>query len=263
MLAIDIGNTSIHTAVIINNDIKRAFKIPTNAVKLFDSHTFYVLFQSYFSINKIELKTNTDIAIASVVPEFDEPICEMFDKYYKCHPYLIKCSKALKLKVKPELANIEELGADRLANAEYCAEYFNDKNTIAIDCGTATTINIILKSGRFIGGIIMPGMRISADALFSKTSKLKYTNLDDCDFNGLKLVGNSTESSVKAGITFGYCCAIDGLLDRILNEFKNTKFQFIGSGGYAERINRLINRFDIIDEFITFKGILKIYKKNR
>ncbi|HPP88191.1 MAG TPA: type III pantothenate kinase, partial [bacterium] len=175
-LIIDVGNTNITSAIFKNTDIIFDFRLATDKNKSIDE--YYISFNTILNSANINISEITDIVICSVVPQLDKILELSFIKYFSIKPFFINLADNLKLNIKINVHNPLEVGADRIANAEYCAVNFKEQNIIVIDFGTATTFDIILKSGIYEGGIIAPGIALSSKALFNAAAKLYPVNYE-------------------------------------------------------------------------------------
>jgi len=257
LLAIDIGNTNIVGCIFDKDSIVFKFRAFTDKNKTADE--YYALFDSILRGGGIDVSVLKKISISSVVPSIDDLIKTAFLKYYKINPYFIKYSENIKLSVRLKIKNPGEAGADRIANAEYAATKFSGNNVILADLGTATTIDVITKKGDYVGGVIAPGMALSARALFEGAAKLFKV---DYSVIPAKTIGTDTDECIRSGIIFGYASMIEGLIRRIISERRFDDQMIIITGGFAETLRRVCPIIDEADMDITLKGIKIIYEKN-
>jgi len=256
-LAIDIGNTNITCAVFRDNIILEIFRLKTNINLTADE--YHILFKNILAAKKIDIEKIKKIGISSVVPLCDNLIFQAFKNYNLCVPKFIEYSPTLKLNVKIKIKEPWLLGADRLVNAEYCAENFPDKDVIVIDFGTATTFDVLTADRDYIGGIIAPGVELSAAALFKSAAKL-FTI--DYSAPPETIVCDNTTDCIKSGLIYGYISLTEGLLQKIITERKFKEPLIIATGGFGKIITPLTKGINIYDEQITLKGIKLIYEKN-
>ena len=193
----------------------------------------------------------------SVVPHINSPIIKILKKY-KIKVYVLKPKDILPyLKID---YNLNEVGADRIANSIAVINY-NIKNSIVIDFGTATTFEV-LKNGRFLGGLIFPGIELSKTILIKKTSLLKNTQITKTK----KVVGKTSKNSIQSGFYWGYVFAINGLIEKITNE-KKFKPIIILTGGLAKIFKNDIKPKPIVNSNLTLEGLQVIgslyYAKNK
>ncbi len=256
ILGIDIGNTSTLIALY---DISSA--IPVNTLRFpTDRDTS----PEDLSLN---IKNITDelfsqkksavidkICVSSVVPEINSIMSEACIKLYKTTPHFI--SSGSNLKIKNSYITPEQLGPDRIANAEAAnAEFTGDK--LVIDMGTAMTFSVVLNNSIFDGGMILPGTSTAIHSLASRTSKLPEIELGIPE----RISARSTEEAIKSGIYFGWISIIEGITEK-LESFYGFKFKIILTGGYSEIISQGLKLQHIHDPLLTMKGIKYIADMN-
>ena len=251
MILIDIGNTNIVFAVSNNNKIKKISRIDTNK----ETNIFI---KNVNRIIKNFLKNSKKFAvISSVVPHINTHIIKILNSY-KIKTCVLKPKDVLSyLKID---YNLNEIGADRIANS---VAVINSKiqNSIVIDFGTATTFEV-LKNGRFLGGLIFPGIELSKNSLIKKTSLLKNTKIIKTQI----VVAKNTKDSIQSGFYWGYISVINGIIKKIINE-KKFKPKIILTGGLAKIFKNDIKPKPIINSNLTLEGLQVIgslyYAKNK
>ena len=152
--------------------------------------------------------------------------------------------------------NPKEVGADRIVNAVAATEE-HDGPLIIIDFGTATTLDYITDKAEYKGGIIVPGVQLSADALFENCAKLPRVDITI----PATVIGRDTVTNIRSGLTYGYADMVDGLVLRMCEEV-NVKAKVIATGGLASVIAEVSRRIDVVDPLLSMKGLLAIYRKN-
>jgi type III pantothenate kinase len=256
VMVFDIGNTNITIGVFSGEQLLFDLRIRTNMAYTEDQ---------YFASLKTLLK-HRDIGpddieggvIGSVVPAVTRAITQMFLKYFGKEPLLI--TPKTKLNVKNLYKNASEVGDDRLANAAAGRLLFPGRDLIIIDYGTAVTFDVIDKKGRYLGGVIQPGLYLSLKALFSNTAKLPQVELKFPE----KIIGDTTEKSIQSGIMNGAVSSINSFVRQIKKELKAPKAQVILTGGDAETIplSMLEAKNVHVDRDFTLKGFKIIYGLN-
>ncbi len=251
MILIDIGNTNIVFAVSNNNKIKKISRIDTNK----ETNIFI---KNVNKIIKNFLKNSKKFAvISSVVPHINTHIIKILNSY-KIKTCVLKpkdVSSFLKIDY-----NLNEIGADRIANS---VAVINSKiqNSIVIDFGTATTFEV-LKNGRFLGGLIFPGIESSKNSLIKKTSLLKNTQI----IKTKRVVAKNTKDSIQSGFYWGYISVINGIIKKIIDE-KKFKPKIILTGGLAKIYKNDIKPRPIVNSKLTLEGLQVIgshyYAKNK
>ncbi len=253
LLVIDVGNTNITFGIFKGDDLLNHWRLPTDKHKTVDAYA--IDFCNIFFFSNIRREEIEGIIISSVVPPLEFTLTSMCKKYFHSIPMLV--SPGIKTGISIQIENPKELGADRIVNA--VAAYAQFKQcVIVVDFGTATTFDCITEKGVYRGGVIAPGLLISLEALVSNTSKLPTVDIKPLH----KIVANNTVNAIQAGIFYGYIGLVEGIIERIKNE-QNCNSKVIATGGIAKLIATEAKCIDVVDEFLTLKGLNIIYNKNR
>jgi type III pantothenate kinase len=243
LLAIDIGNTSTKFGVFNAKKLLNKFSIPTNR----ENSAFDLTQQITQS-----LPPGVESAIiSSVVPELRHSYDVFIKKLCGKNPIFVDSTFGLEIIYKTP----ETLGIDR-AVAAFAAREKYGKPCIVCDFGTATTIDVIDLSGRFIGGIIVAGIALLADSLVSRTSKLPKIEIQKPE----RIIGHSTVSAIQSGTYFGYIGLVEGIIHRIFQE-TGDNYKVIATGGYAKLISDGTEKISVFDENLVLEGLQMIYKK--
>lgn len=251
-LAIDLGNTNIVIGVFQGERLKANWCVSTEKGKTVDEYGVLLKNLLYSKgINDREIKK---IAISCVVPSLIISFKKIAEKYFAVKPLIV--NSEIKVGISIKCAHPEEIGADRLVNAVAAYNIYK-KAVVVVDFGTATTFDVISEEGEYLGGVIAPGIKISAEALFEKAAKLFPVGL----VKPKKVVGKNTVNSVQSGIIYGVIGQVEGIIARIREEL-NKDFMVVATGGLAELIARETKVIDKIDPFLTLKGLRIIYKQN-
>ncbi len=254
-LVIDVGNTNIVFAVCEYNQkqIKILFKyrIHTNLKRTPDEYSF--INSHNFANNNFSITKLTGVCMASVVPEALTSLKIFIEKFLNKPLLSIDENK---LDVKIEIDNPRDAGQDRLINA-FAIKKMNLDPAIIIDFGTATTFDIIGKTGSYEGGIISPGINLSIDSLYNSTSRLPKIILKSLDNEKTTLIGKNTTSAMESGIFWGYVCMIEGLINKLKKYYSNSKI--IATGGLSEIFKHKISSIDFIEKDLTLLGLAYYY----
>ena len=253
LLVIDIGNTNLTLGVFDNNEIIHSWRLSTQITRTEDEYGMFIsnlLIQTNL-VNKIE-----NAVICSVVVQLTNKIETALKKYLSINPLII--SHKIHSNVILNIDNPAEIGADRIANSAAVCKLYKIP-AIVVDFGTATSFDIVNKQKEFIGGIITAGMKLQADALASKTSKLPKLNIE----NSLDVIGRNTIDAMLSGIVRGHASMIEGLVFECEKEL-GEKATIIATGGYSSIISQYLNRkFDYINPDLTLIGAKIIFDLNR
>jgi type III pantothenate kinase len=247
LLAIDIGNSTVKFGIFDREKLIGRFSIPT------------IRNQTEVEIkNSVREKLNYPLdsaIVSSVVPELDETFRKFIENRFNIKPLFVSHNITFGLKIKYNPP--EKLGIDR-AVAAFAAREKYEKPVIVCDFGTATTIDVVNRKGEFIGGIIAPGISTMAESLFRQTSKLPKVEI----VKPLKVVGDSTVSTIQSGIYFGYIGLVEGILHRMFEELRE-KPKVVATGGFASIIAETIEIIEIVDENLMLEGLRMIHEKLR
>lgn len=243
----DIGNTSTKLSI-FNSKFKIVKSYHVDTVKLNRK-----IFLSNFFKKTIKKDISKKILFSSVVPKTYQKI----KRYLKKKNFICYEIKDLRIKkiIKTRVKKISQVGSDRLSNA-IGSYVFYKKNSLIIDFGTATTFDIVKHPGIYNGGVIAPGINLSIMNLSTSTALLPVFKLKKM----VKTYGKNTEQAMNAGFLWGYQGLINNIIKKI-SEKSKTNYKIILTGGYASHFKKYILKKSIIDQNITIKGVMEIYKR--
>lgn len=252
LLAADIGNTNITLGVFDGDKIVHSWRLSTEITRTEDEYGVFL--KNLLRETNLDTKVKSAV-ISSVVVQLTERIETALKKYMGIDSLIISHKIATNVTLKTD--NRSQIGADRIANA--CAASILYKSpAIVVDFGTATSFDIVNKNNEFIGGIITAGMKIQADALSSKTSKLPKLNIEAPEH----AIGRNTIDAMLSGIVRGHAAMIDGLIEECEKEL-GYKTTIIATGGYSSVISKYLKRkFDYINPDLTLQGMKILYDLN-
>lgn len=254
LFVINVGNTNILMGVYQGKKLLAHWRLGTDKERTADE--FGSFFMSFFNNEGLEVSKVEAVVIASVVPPIMYSLEHAIRKYFKTEP--INIGPGIKTGINIKYENPRELGADRIVNAVAAYELYGGP-VIVVDFGTATTFNAISARGEFLGGVICPGIKISAEALFQRTAKLPRIELSKPD----TVIGRNTAVSMQAGIFHGYVGQVNHIVGRIKKEMKEDKVKVIATGGLARLIASEAESINETNGLLTLEGLRIIYEKNR
>ncbi|HJD26108.1 MAG TPA: type III pantothenate kinase [Candidatus Blautia intestinipullorum] len=253
ILAIDIGNTNIVVGCIDKEKIYFIERLSTVRTKT--ELEYAIDLKTVLDIYHIKRTDIEGCIISSVVPQITNVAKLAAEKILKKEVLVL--GPGVKTGLNIMLDNPGEMGADRVADAVAALTYY-PVPLVIVDMGTATTVSVVDEKKRYLGGMILPGVRVSLDALISRASQLSGISIEEPK----KLIGKNTVDCMKSGILYGNAAAVDGIIDRIEEEL-GKKVTAIATGGMSGKIIPHCKRKIIQDEDLLLKGLLVIYEKNK
>jgi type III pantothenate kinase len=257
LLAVDVGNTNVVLGVF---DVSQGAEAPlvcswrlaTSRERTVDEYGLSVL--ALMRHQGIEAKQIKHVAISCVVPPLHSVLMSLAKSYFQVDAFYVE--PGVKTGVKVLLDNPTELGADRLVNAVAGIEKYGTP-LIVVDFGTATTFDVVNAKKEYLGGLICPGLKISADALFQRASRLPRVEIAEPE----RLVGRNTVQAMQSGIFFGYVGMVDGILDRLLAECPQAKV--VATGGLGRVIAPHTRHIRHIEPDLTLDGLRLLWLRNQ
>jgi len=252
LLVLDVGNTNTTLGLYEGRDLKHSWRLTSERQRTVDEYG--IMCRTLLNLAGLDSSAITAIAVSSVVPMLDFTLHKMAEVYFKLEPLFITSQNA----GMPVLYDDpREVGADRVVNAIAAFDKYGGP-CIIVDFGTATTFDAVSQAGEYLGGIIYPGIQISADALFQRAARLRNTDIRRPD----KLIGTTPAQSIQSGLYYGNIALVDGVLERLIGELGEGT-RVIATGGLAPLIGRGSRLIEAVEANITLEGIRIVYERNR
>ena len=255
LLCLDVGNTHIHGGVFVGDALRLQFRRSTHP--LGSSDELGIFLRAALRENNHDPAGVRRVAICSVVPPAAYSLRSACVKYFQCEPFILQAGVKTGLRVR--YRNPLEVGADRIANAIAARQRHPGRDLIVVDCGTATTFDVVNASGDYLGGAILPGLGISAEMLASRTARLPAVEIS----RPAAVLGRSTVESIQAGLFHGHVGAIRELTAALAGEaFSGNRPIIVGTGGFA-RMFAEANLFEEIVPELVLQGLHQAEQLNR
>lgn len=253
LLVIDVGNSNTVLGIYQGEELKKDWRVGTDKDRTVDEYA--MLINNLFSLSGLSFSDLDDVIVSCVVPPMLNTLERLCKQYFQLDAYVV--GPGIKTGMPIQYDNPREVGADRIVNA--VAAYENCKSAlIVVDFGTATTFDVISSDGAYQGGAIAPGVGISAEALFTRASKLPRVEF----FRPPQIIAKNTVNSMQAGIFFGYVGLVEGIVSRMQKEL-NDEATVIATGGLAAPIAAATDAIDQVEPFLTLEGLRILYQLNR
>jgi type III pantothenate kinase len=251
LLVLDVGNTNVVLGIYRDDKLVSSWRLATARDRTADEYG--ILARQL--LNGAVHQPLDGAIIGSVVPPLNGPMAHMVREYFGVEPMFVE--PGIKTGIAIHVDNPQEVGADRIINSVAAFEEYGGP-TIIVDFGTATTFDLVTANAEYVGGVIAPGLTISAEALFARAARLPRVDIK----RPPSVIGTNTVVNMQSGIYFGYLSLVDGLLTRMKQEVGAVK-KVIATGGLASLFGEDSEHIDLVDPELTLKGLKIIYDRNK
>ncbi|OGN99314.1 MAG: pantothenate kinase [Chloroflexi bacterium RBG_13_51_52] len=252
LLVFDIANTNIKIGMFEGDKLKATWRISTGVQRMADEYAVILL--NLLRHQGIDSKDIKEGAMSCVVPPLVTTFNDLFERYFKIKPLVV--GPGIKTGVRIRIDDPRSVGADLIANAAAAMTLYKPP-IIVVALGTATAFAIVSRDG-YLGGVIAPGLGISAEALYTRTAALPRVELA----KPKKAIGSNTQAAMQSGLIFGWAGLIEGIVNRIHKEL-GEKATVVATGGYAGIIAKETKAIDEVNPHLTLIGIKAIHDMNR
>jgi type III pantothenate kinase len=252
LLALDVGNTHTVLGVFENGRLRAHWRIATDSETTADE--LDVLLRSLFAGDGVDPGGVRGMIVSSVVPDYDAVLRKLAEKRFGVRPMFVE--PGVRTGVPICYDNPHEVGADRIVNAVAAVARYGAP-VIVLDFGTATTFDVVGPKGEYLGGVIAPGLGISADALFERAARLVRVDIRKPP----RVIGRNTMESIQSGLFHGYSALIEGVVGRLREEL-GSEAKVVATGGLAQVFADELTFLDAVDPDLALEGLRIIWEKN-
>jgi type III pantothenate kinase len=253
LLTIDAGNSNTVFGVHDGAELRAHWRLTTRREQTADEYG--VLVRNLFDGSGVEPRQIEGVALASVVPPLTPVLIELSRQYLGQEPLVVEPGVKTGMPILYEPPG--DVGADRIVNGVAAVAQYGAP-VVVVDFGTATTFDVVTRKGEYAGGVICPGVGISADALFQRAARLPRVDVR----NPGRVIGRSTVASIQAGLYFGYAAMVEGIIARIRAEM-GVPVRVVATGGLASALAPDLPSIEAVDPVLTLTGLRLIWERNR
>lgn len=253
LLVADAGNTNITLGIFKGKELLGCFRMTTKMQRTSDEYGVFIL--NILTAKGLKAEDIEDVIISSVVPNIMHSFTSGIIKYINKVPIIV--GAGIKTGIKIGTNNPKELGSDRIVDAVAAYEMYGGP-VIVIDFGTATTYDLVLEDGEFAAEVTSPGIRSTANALWSDAAKLPEFEIKKPD----SILAKDTITSMQAGVVYGYIGQTEYIIDKIKEEAGIEDIKVVATGGLGKIVCKASDKIDVYDQMLTMYGLRIIYDKN-
>lgn len=252
LLAVDLGNTNVVLGLYQGERLVQTFRVATVRSRTEDEYA--VLLQQLFSLRQLSFHSVSAAIIASVVPQLTDVMVSAIRQAVGREPLIV--GPGLKTGMPVLYDNPPDVGSDRIVDAVAAYARYQG-GVIVVDFGTATTFNCVSPKGEYLGGVIVPGVKVSLEGLMQSAAKLRPVELTAPP----RVLGRNTTHALQSGVIHGYAAMVDGLVDRLVEEL-GFPCRIIATGGLSSLIGKHSKRIEALDLNLTLEGLRILYERN-
>jgi type III pantothenate kinase len=253
LVVVDVGNTNTVFGIYRGDDLVADFRLSTDTERTADEYGAMLL--PLFGRAGIDPASASAVIVSSVVPPLNTTLTRLSSEFFGRPPLYVEPGIRTGMPIRYD--NPAEVGADRIVNAVAAVKRYGAP-VIVLDFGTATTFDVVSARGEYLGGVIAPGLGISAEALFSRAARLARVEVRE----PARVIGRTTQESIQSGLFHGYVALVEGLVRRVREEL-GVAAPVVATGGIAPVFRESLSFLDAVDPGLTLEGLRLIWEKNR
>jgi type III pantothenate kinase len=252
LFAVDVGNTNLTLGVFRGKELAGHWRLKTDRDQTVDG--WGVLFRNLLSLSGLSLDEIDGMVVSSVAPALDDSLRKMSGRYLGRTPLFVDATTDTGLTI--SIDNPREVGADRIVNSVAAFAKFGGP-CVAVDFGTAINFDVISKSAEYLGGLLCPGLSVSAEALAQRAARLPQIEIRKPG----SLIGKNTVHALESGFYYGALGLLDGILERLTAEL-GPETKVVATGGQAQVICPASKYVQVVEEHLTLEGLRLVWERD-